>query len=70
MNVILVMVLCSSVENSCMPPITYPTLYEDSYTCMVDGYKKSLNQTLKLGKDDVNKLGLYIKFGCQKAQGV
>ena len=46
MNVILVMVLCSSVENSCMPPITYPTVYEDSYTCMVDGYQKSLNQTI------------------------
>jgi len=69
-NVILVMVLCSSVENSCMPPITHTTLYEDSYSCMIDGYKKSIDQTLKLGKDDVNKLGLYIKFGCQKSQGV
>jgi hypothetical protein len=37
---------------------------------MVDGYQKSLNQTIQLGKDDVNKLGLYIKFGCQKSQGV
>ena len=70
MNVILVMVLCSAVENSCMPPITYPTSYEDSYTCMVDGYKKSIEQTIELGQEQVNKLGLYIKFGCQKAQGV
>ena len=53
-----------------MPPVTYPTVYKDSYTCMVDGYQKSLNQTIQLGKDDVNKLGLYIKFGCQNAQGV
>ena len=70
MNVILVMVLCSSIQNSCMPPITYPTIYKDSYSCMIDGYQKSLNQTIQLGKDDVNKLGLYIKFGCQKSQGV
>tara|TARA_Y100000385_G_scaffold242028_1_gene258801 strand:+ start:1445 stop:1657 length:213 start_codon:yes stop_codon:yes gene_type:complete len=70
MNVILVMVLCSSIQNSCMPPITYQIAYEDSYTCMVDGYKKSIEQTIELGQEQVNKLGLYIKFGCQKAQGV
>ena len=49
-----------------MPPITYQIAYEDSYTCMVDGYQKSLNQTIQLGKDDVNKFGLYIKFGCNE----
>ena len=70
MNIVLVMVLCSSAHNSCMPPITYATLYEDSYSCMIDGYQKSINQTVKLGKEEVNKLGLYIKFGCQKTQKV
>lgn len=53
-----------------MSPITYQIAYEDSYTCMVDGYKKSIEQTIELGQEQVNKLGLYIKFGCQKAQGV
>jgi hypothetical protein len=31
---------------------------------MVDGYERAYNTTIELGADEVNKNGLYIKFGC------
>lgn len=58
------MILCSGISDSCMPPITYETMYKDGFSCMVDGYKKSLDKTIKLGVEEVNKYKLYIKFGC------
>ena len=64
MKILLTMVLCSSVNQSCLQPITYPEAYADSFSCMVEGYERAYNTTIELGADEVNKNGLYIKFGC------
>ena len=42
--------------------------YEDGYTCMLDGYTKSYDKILELGREDVNKFNIYIKFGCYENQ--
>jgi hypothetical protein len=31
---------------------------------MTAGYKKSSEKILELGREDVNKYNIYIKFGC------
>ena len=43
-------------------------MYKDGYDCMVSGYKKSHDKIVELGRDDVNKYNIYIKFGCYEDQ--
>jgi hypothetical protein len=37
----LVVYLCSQVQSVCIDPHVLPEPYDDQYTCLVDGYKKS-----------------------------
>mgnify|MGYP001399520738 FL=1 len=66
MKYILTMIICSVVESqtTCIPPLTFETKYNDAYDCMTAGYKKSSEKILELGREDVNKYNIYIKFGC------
>ena len=66
----LTMILCAFVDGktTCMPPHTFETKYKDAYSCMLDGYTKSYDKILELGKEDVNRFNIYIKFGCNENQ--
>ena len=68
MEYVLTIIMCAFVEGKtqCMPPFTLNQTYEDGYTCMLDGYAKSYDKILELGRDDVNKYNIYIKFGCRE----
>ena len=70
MEYVLTIILCAVVEGktSCMPPHKFDDKYEDGYTCMLDGYSKSYDKILELGREDVNKFNIYIKFGCYEDQ--
>lgn len=65
MKFLLTIVMCSSVANTCMPPHSFKDLYPTSYECMVDGYQKSLDKTIEIGKAEINKHGIYMKFDCR-----
>ena len=47
-----------------MQPHSFEDKYTDAYSCMLDGYTRSYDKIVELGKDDVNKFNIYIKFGC------
>ena len=66
----LTMIMCAYVEgkSTCMQPYTINEIYKDSYSCMLSGYTKSYDKIVELGKDDVNKFNIYIKFGCNENQ--
>jgi|TARA_B100001939_G_C16771330_1_gene542778 hypothetical protein len=71
MKIALFMIMCSALANECMPPHKlgqYDTLYE----CLNAGYTESLNKSKELGKEEVNKHEIYLKFVCtpEKAEGV
>ena len=70
MEFLLTMVICSIIDGktNCIPPITYKEKYKDGYDCMVSGYTKSHDKIVELGRDDVNKYKIYIKFGCYEDQ--
>ena len=70
MEYVLTIILCAVVEGktSCMPPHKFDDKYEDGYTCMLDGYTKSYDKILELGREDVNKFNIYIKFGWYEEQ--
>ena len=70
MNFILTFLLCSVVEGktTCLPPFQSDVEYNDAYECMLDGYNQSYNKIVELGREDVNKYNIYIKFGCHENQ--
>ena len=64
MKFLLSLIICSSVVGECMPPHDWPETFNNKYDCMTFGYKESLNKTEEIGREDVNKYGIYIKFYC------
>ena len=62
------MIICAFVEGKtkCMPPLTLNQTYKDGYTCMLDGYTKSYDKIVEIGREEVNKYNIYIKFGCSE----
>ena len=66
MKILLTIVMCSATTNMCIPPFTMPDIYEDYYTCLLDGYKLSQEKTIQLGQKDVNEHEIYMKFGCKE----
>lgn len=65
MKILLSAIICSVVMGECLPPHTFPKLYEDMYTCMLDGYTVSREKMEQIGQEAVNENELYIKFYCK-----
>ena len=61
---ILVLFLCSTVHKTCLPPHQFQEPFDDPYKCMVLGYEESAKKMKELGREEVNKHKLYIKFDC------
>ena len=66
MKILLTVVMCSGMANTCLPPHTFPESYHDIYSCMVDGYKKAMEKTIEIGAEEINKYNIYIKFDCKE----
>jgi len=68
MEYVLTIIMCAIVEGktSCLPPHQFEKTYIDGYSCMLDGYTKAYDKIVELGKEDVNKFNIYIKFGCNE----
>jgi len=66
MKILLTLIMCSSVESSCMQPYQWPTTFNDTYDCLEFGYKESLKKIESLGRREVNKYGVFIKFMCSE----
>ena len=66
MKIMLFMILCSSVANTCMLPLPILTMYDNHYDCLIKGYENSLEKIKEIGKDDINKHGIYAKFECKE----
>ena len=66
MKYVLTMIMCSVMEGqtTCIPPFTFETKYNDAYDCMIEGYNKSSEKIIELGREDVNEYNIYIKIGC------
>ena len=66
MKIMLFMILCSSVANTCMQPFPEATIYTNHYDCLIKGYENSLEKIKEIGKDDINQHGIYAKFECKE----
>ena len=63
-ELILVLYMCSAVADTCMPPFKWPERFEDSFTCMIKGYEEAARKTIEIGRQEINKYKIYIKFDC------
>ena len=66
MKIILIIYMCSAVANECLPPVQSNKVYNDTFDCYLDGYKKSIDMLEKMGRDEVNKYEIYTKFTCKE----
>ena len=66
MKYILVMIICSQIESTCYPPIALKKTFNSSYDCLQEGYMESKILLKELGKQQVNKNKIIIKFTCQE----
>ena len=64
MKILLSLIICSQVANSCMEPYQWPEQFNTTYDCMMFGYEESMNKMLEIGREEVNKHNIYIKFTC------
>ena len=65
MKILLSLIICSSVAGDCMPPYEWPETFRTNYDCLMFGYEESMNKIKEIGREDVNKYGMFIKFYCE-----
>ena len=64
----LILYMCSVTANTCMPPYVWPTQFESSYECMIAGYEEAIRKTKEIGREEMNKHKIFIKFDCIESQ--
>ena len=64
MKFLLSLIICSQVANTCLEPYPWPDTFDSQYDCMVFGYEESLNKIQDIGREEVNKHNIYIRFLC------
>jgi len=63
-KIVLTLLICSQVANTCLEPYPWPTTFDSQYDCLIYGYEESKNKMQEMGKEDVNKYNMFIKFYC------
>ena len=64
MKILLSLIICSQVAGTCLEPYPWPEQFDNQYDCIIFGYEESLNKMQQLGRTEVNKYNMYIRFTC------
>jgi hypothetical protein len=64
MKILLTLYLCSTVAGTCLDGFEWPERYDDMYDCMITGYNTSIDKMIEIGRAEVNKYDMFIKFTC------
>jgi len=64
MKILLSLLICSQVAGTCLEPFDWPETFNSQYDCLMFGYEESGRKMLEIGREDVNKYNMYIKFYC------
>jgi hypothetical protein len=64
MKILMSLIICSSIAGECMPPFEWPETFRSKYDCLHFGYEESRKKLEEIGREDINKYGMYIKFTC------
>ena len=64
MKFILALVICSQVQQTCLPPYEWPETFNSQYDCLMFGYEKSMKKMKEIGREEINKHSIFVKFYC------
>ena len=64
MKISLILFLCSYTASTCMPGFEYPTKFNDMYDCLNAGYTESIKKIDEIGREEINKSTIFVKFAC------
>ena len=64
MKILLNLIMCSYVQGSCLQPYEWPIHFNDMYDCFQAGYEESQKKMTEIGRTEVNKYQIYIRFTC------
>ena len=64
MKFILSMIICSQIAGTCLPPYPWPETFNTQYDCLLFGYEESIKKMKEIGREDINKYNMFIKFTC------
>ena len=70
MKILLTLIICSQVAGTCMEPYEWPERFHTNYDCLIFGYDEASKKIEEIGKKEINKYNVYIKFTCTPAPGV
>jgi hypothetical protein len=51
MKFILALVICSQVQQTCLPPYQWPDTFDSQYDCLMFGYEESMAKMEEIGRD-------------------
>ena len=70
MKILLSLIICSQVAGTCMPPYLWPETFRTQYDCLMFGYEESIKKMKEIGREEVNKYNVYIRFTCIPEQTI
>jgi hypothetical protein len=70
MKILLSLIICSQVANTCLDPYPWPTTFRTQYDCLMFGYEESIRKMEEIGREEVNKYNMYIKFTCNPDKSI
>ena len=65
MKIMLTLIICSSIAGDYIEPYQWPETFRTNYDCLMFGYEESMSKLKEVGREDVNKYGMFIKFYCE-----
>ena len=70
MKILLSLIICSQVAGTCMAPYPWPETFNTQYDCMMFGYEESIRKMEEIGREEVNKYNVFIRFTCVPDQSI
>ena len=70
MKFLLSLIICSQVHVTCIEPYQWPERFDTSYDCMMFGYEESMNKMKEIGREEINKHNMFVKFYCTPQPGL
>ena len=68
MKILLSLIICSQVAGTCMEPYKWPETFRTQYDCLMFGYEESMKKMEEIGRTEINKHGMFVKFYCTPQQ--
>ena len=70
MKILLTLIMCSFTTGECIAPYQVKQPFNDMHDCLMMGYQMAQEKTKEIGREEINKNGIYVKFYCKAVEEV